>query len=155
MAFLFLDSSHGSKKRKAIQTAKFYFFDCGVVRSLKGLSTIEENTVEFGHAFEHFIFLEMYRQCQYKFPDWEMSYLQSKEGAEIDFILDRPGQSTLLIAVKSKETPNVEDTRHLEMFRDDFANCELFLVTRQQTPRKIGHVMALPWQQFLTNTFGA
>jgi len=33
--------------------------DCGVARILKGLSKIEENSADFGQAFEHFILLEI------------------------------------------------------------------------------------------------
>jgi len=42
-----------SKKRRLIETAKFYLFDPGVVRALAGMRRIQPGTEEFGRAFEH------------------------------------------------------------------------------------------------------
>jgi len=44
-----------SKKRRMIETAKFFFFDVGIVSSLLGYKTITPGTHEYGRAFEHFI----------------------------------------------------------------------------------------------------
>jgi predicted AAA+ superfamily ATPase len=44
-----------SKKRRLIETAKFFFFDVGIVSSLLGYRTITPGTNEYGRAFEHFI----------------------------------------------------------------------------------------------------
>jgi len=44
-----------SKKRRLIETAKFFFFDVGIVSSLLGYRTIMPGTNEYGRAFEHFI----------------------------------------------------------------------------------------------------
>ncbi|MFA7566038.1 MAG: DUF4143 domain-containing protein [Alkalispirochaeta sp.] len=46
-------------KRKAIETAKFFFFDPGVVRTLRRQRTIDPNSTDFGEYFEHIIFLEL------------------------------------------------------------------------------------------------
>lgn len=150
-----LQAYHSSVRKQQRQAPKFYFFDLGVKRALdRTLDVILiPSTSAFGEAFEHFIFLEIYRQCQYKYPDWELYYLQSKDGAEIDLILDRPQKTTLLIEIKSKENPSAEDTRHLEHFSTDFKNSELYLLTRQKQPRKIGNVETLPWKTFLDTIF--
>ena len=150
-----LQAYHSSVRKQQRQAPKFYFFDLGVKRALdRTLDVILiPSTSAFGEAFEHFIFLEIYRQCQYKYPDWELYYLQSKDGAKIDLILDRPQKTTLLIEIKSKENPSAEDTRHLEHFSTDFKNSELYLLTRQKQPRKIGNVETLPWKTFLDTIF--
>ena len=146
-----LSAFHSSVRKQLRQAPKFYFFDLGLKRALERTLDVLllPSTSAYGEAFEHFVFLEIFRQCQYHFPDWELSYLQTKDGAEIDLIVDRPGKTKLLIEIKSKENPSFEDTRHLEHFRNDFKGAELLLVSRQQEPRKIGNVMALPWRQFL------
>ena len=48
-----------SVKRKAVSTAKFYFFDVGVRNHFAQISTLNPGTDPFGQAFEHFIFQEL------------------------------------------------------------------------------------------------
>jgi len=48
-----------SKKRKAIQTSKFYFFDTGVCHFIQGTKTLERNSDLWGKAFEQFILMEL------------------------------------------------------------------------------------------------
>lgn len=43
-----------TEKRKAIETAKFYFFDMGVVRSLRRLPAITSGSADFGGKMVHF-----------------------------------------------------------------------------------------------------
>ena len=50
-------------RRKAVETAKFYFFDTGVVRALRRLPPVSEASADFGAFFEHYVFLEL-RQDQ-------------------------------------------------------------------------------------------
>ena len=44
-----------AKKRRLIETAKFYLFDPGVVRALTGMRRIVPRSDEHGRAFEHFL----------------------------------------------------------------------------------------------------
>ena len=55
-----------SKKRKAICTSKFYFFDLGVGCSICDLPPVKEKSADFGEAFEHYIFHELrtYIDCE-------------------------------------------------------------------------------------------
>lgn len=46
-------------KRKAVATAKFYFFDVGVANFLCGFHALPRDSTEFGLAFEHFIAVEL------------------------------------------------------------------------------------------------
>ncbi|MBI4404325.1 MAG: hypothetical protein HY537_09205, partial [Deltaproteobacteria bacterium] len=39
------------------------------------------------------------------------------------------------------------DTRALEHFRKDFANAKLYLLSRDDREKRIGHVVALPWSK--------
>ncbi|MEC7417210.1 MAG: DUF4143 domain-containing protein [SAR324 cluster bacterium] len=49
-------------RRKPITTSKFYFFDTGVVRTLRNQSEIRERSPAFGGAFETVLFHEL-RSC--------------------------------------------------------------------------------------------
>lgn len=48
-----------SVKRKAISTAKFYYFDIGVKNILAEIKSIDPNSDIYGNAFEHFIACEL------------------------------------------------------------------------------------------------
>ena len=55
-------------KRKAIETAKFYFFDTGVVRALRRLPGVTDASADFGEFFEHYVLLELRAWIDYRKP---------------------------------------------------------------------------------------
>ncbi|MFA6507102.1 MAG: AAA family ATPase [Treponemataceae bacterium] len=135
----------GTIKRKAIGTPKFYFFDLGVVRTLRRLPPIDEASADFGEFFEHFIFMELRAWIDYRRPRSLLSYWRSVSGAEVDFLIDGK------IAVEVKASKNIQD-RHLSGLRKlrEEGLCErFFLVCREDRPRKIDGIEVLPWQDFL------
>jgi len=67
-------------KRKAIKTAKFYFFDIGVVRILRRLPPIVPEGADFGEFFEHYIFMELKAYLDYRKPSSRLSYWRSISG---------------------------------------------------------------------------
>jgi predicted AAA+ superfamily ATPase len=48
-----------SRKRKAISTGKFYFFDIGVTHMLAGTQALDRNSNLYGKSFEQFIAMEI------------------------------------------------------------------------------------------------
>ena len=115
------------RKRQRTQP-KFYFFDLGVKRALE--RTLEQDlhprTWAFGQAFEHFIILEAIRLSSYFQPDWRFSYLRTKDDAEIDLIVDRPGRPTALIEIKSTDQVKKEDVATLRRFQKDMPNSQAY-----------------------------
>ncbi len=77
-----------SKKRKALETSKLYFFDVGVARAIQDLPPVKEKSADFGEAFEQYIFHELKCYVDYKNPDVTLHYWRSTTGFEVDFILD-------------------------------------------------------------------
>ena len=58
-----LPAYRGTKKRKAVSAAKFYYFDIGVANVLSGRSNLSPGTPEFGKALEHLVFCEFVESC--------------------------------------------------------------------------------------------
>lgn len=147
----FLPSFHKSVRKRQLTNPKFYFFDTGVKRALERTLTVPllPQTYGFGEAFEHFVFLEMQRRNEYGKHDFRFSYLQTHDGAEVDFILERPGKPLALVEVKSTTRVEPSMARHLERFCGDFEACEAYLLSLDTTPQKFGHVHALPWEEGL------
>jgi predicted AAA+ superfamily ATPase len=47
----FLEPWKSSKKRKAVSTSKFYFFDCGVTHTISQTESLDRNSPLYGDAF--------------------------------------------------------------------------------------------------------
>lgn len=140
---------HRSIRKRQRQNPKFYFFDLGVKRSLENTLSIplKESTYAFGKAFEHFIIAEIIRLNHYSEKDYKMSYLRTKDNAEIDLIIERPGLSTMLIEIKSKEHVDERDTKILEQFLGDFPLAQAYVFSKDPHQKKIGNVLAYPWME--------
>lgn len=144
-----LPAYHRSLRKQQRQNPKFYFFDIGVKRALDGtlVQAPVPNTYGFGKLFEHFVILEILRMNDYARKGYQPYYLRTKDQAEIDLILDRPGMPTALIEIKSSEKVDERDTRSLEIFLKTFKEAEGFCLSRDPYRKKIGNVLALPWQE--------
>jgi predicted AAA+ superfamily ATPase len=146
-----LPAYHRSVRKQQRESPKFYIFDLGVKRAMgRSLeSRMTQATSAYGEAFEEFFILEAYRLVQYLKPDYELSYLLTKDGAEIDLIVSRPGQVPLLVEIKSKTRVDERDARHLKHFQRDFENPLLLIASLDEADKKIGDVHALFWTRAL------
>lgn len=134
-----------SKKRKAIQTAKFYFFDVGVTNSLAGRRHLERASDAYGNAFEHFIGMEIGAWLDYSRSFDELRYWRSVNDQEVDFII---GDHT---AVEVKSTTRVT-SRHLKGLRalaEEKKMKRYILVSQDPTAAKIQGIECLHWPRFL------
>lgn len=146
-----LEPFHESIRKRQSGNPKFYFFDTGVQRALENTLTVElkPQTYAYGLAFEHFVINEINRLQSYAKKDYRLSFLRTKDGVEIDLIIERPGLKRALIEIKSTERVNEEDVRSLQFLGKDISNSEAFCLSLDPTPKKIGDVLCLPWQQGL------
>ncbi|MFC1522534.1 ATP-binding protein [Elusimicrobiota bacterium] len=135
-----------TKKRKAISTAKFYFFDVGVSNFLAGRKNIRPRTELFGKAFEHFIFTEIKAQMAYSNDARPLYFWRSKSGYEVDFMISDE------TAIEAKATAMVTE-RHLAgikaLSQEDLKLKRKIIVSLDQHQRKIGDVSILPARDFL------
>ncbi len=132
-------------KRKAIETAKFYFFDIGIVRTLRRLPPILPESADFGEFFEHYLFMELKAWIDYHKPGARLSYWRSTSGYEVDFVIDDD------VAVEVKTATIIHD-RHLaglRALREEGKIKRFILVCGETRPRKIDGIEVLPWRLFL------
>lgn len=142
-----LEPYHLSVRKRQSQSPKFYFFDPGVVRALTRMLTVplKPRTYEYGRAFEHFVIAEIIRLSAYRQNDFRFSYLNTKDGVEIDLIVERPGQATALIEIKSSTQVSERDVRQLAVFKKDLANTEAFCLSQDPVRKEINGILSLPW----------
>ena len=132
-------------KRKAIETAKFYFFDTGVVRALRRLPPVSEASADFGELFEHLVFLELRAWIDYRKPRTPLAYWRSRSGYEVDFILDDR------IAIETKATRLVQ-RKHLRSLRalaEEHLVERSIVVCREERPRMEDGIEIWPLEFFL------
>ena len=135
-----------SKKRRLIETAKFFFFDVGIVSSLLGYRSIIPGTNEYGRFFEHFILQECWAYSHYTRKDFPISFWRTASGAEVDLIL---GDAEVAIEVKSSENAGNIRTKGLHLFQEENIIKKKIIVSRDPIPRKLDsgtHI--LPWKVF-------
>jgi len=147
----FLNAFHESWRKQLSQSPKFYFFDLGVTRALAGRlnQEVSESTYEYGDLFEQFIICEIFRLNEYFSLDFKMSYLRSKDGAEIDLILDRPGMKRALIEIKSSKMVRSEDLKHLRRFKSEHPKTDAYCLSLDPSPKRIDGIEVLPWKEGL------
>ncbi len=135
-----------SVKRKAIERAKWYMFDLGVVRALRGFPRVDEGSADFGVFFEHFIYMELAAWRDYRSPRTLLRYWRSTSGYEVDFILG----DTVAIEVKASAKVDNRDLRGLRALKEETAHQVFILVCRETRPRRTDDgIDILPWQLFL------
>ena len=132
-------------KRKAIETAKFYFFDTGVVRALRRLPPVSEASADFGELFEHFVFLELRAWIDYRKPRTSLAYWRSRSGYEVDFVLDDR------VAIEAKATRRVHQKhlRNLRALAEERLVQRSIVVCREDRPRIENGIEIWPLKFFL------
>ena len=143
-----------SIRKQQSKASKFYLFDLGVARALAGLLDvkIQPATYSFGNCFEHLVIAEIYRLNEYLETHYKLSYFHSKDGLEIDLILQK-GQENILIEVKSKSKVVLDDLRHLKMIKKDIPKAKCFVLSLDKVNRREDGISILHWQTGLKKIF--
>jgi len=144
----YLRAFNRSTRKQVKQSSKFYLIDPGIKRSLERTTRIPllPQTSAFGDAFEHWVVLELIKLSKCFSLDWEFYYFQTKEGAEIDLVVDRPGQPLLLIEIKSKDKVTEYDAKNLEKLDDAFKEpVEKWLLSQDPLKQTFGTTSAMYW----------
>lgn len=134
-----------SKKRKAIRTAKFYFFDCGVTHLLAGTRTLDRNSDLYGKSFEQFIGGEIRAWLSYNRIKQPLYYWRSAHGDEVDFLIGED----IAVEVKASARISWRDFKGLDRLAEEGVFKHYLLVSQDQTELRDGARHALPWQVFL------
>ena len=141
----FLEPWAQSKKRKAIQTAKFYFFDTGVTHMMSGTKTLDRNSNLYGTSFEQFIAMELRACLSYQRIKEPLTFWRSTHGFEVDFLV---GDHTA-IEVKATNKVTAKDLKGLKALSEEKKFKNYYLVSQDPIASKTGEITLLPWEIFL------
>lgn len=134
-----------SKKRKAIQTAKFYFFDTGVTHTLAGTQTLDRNSDLYGTSFEQFIAMELRAYLSYTRSTQELCYWRSVHGQEVDFLIG----DKWAIEVKASSKIHDKHLKGLKALQEENIFENYFLVSHDPVKRIENGVLLIHWKEFL------
>ena len=134
-----------SRKRKAISTGKFYFFDPGVTHTLSGTEMLDRNSHLYGKAFEQFIGMEIRAYLSYKRKRMDLSYWRSVHGYEVDFLMGRQ----TAVEVKASQKISQRDFKGLKALEEEKVFKTYILVSQDPINTRENHFQALFWEDFL------
>ena len=154
LGFFLYPFQHSFRKRLS-KTPKFYFFDVGVTRTLLGTVSLplNEATYEYGDIFEHFVILQCIQLAKYYHSQYRFSFIRTKDNAEVDLVVERPGEKTLFIEIKSSTNVQESQLRTLKQLVEDFGDCEALCFSRDPYPKKMGSVLVMPWDEGVKTYF--
>ncbi len=137
----------GRSRRTLLSTDRFFFMDLGIRHAAAGLDASPAAVaMNPGPIFEQWVGIEIWKRTQYQ-ADSKLSYLRTKDGAEVDFIVEVAG-TLVPIEVKWTERPSLADARHLRAFMAEHPRTAQhgFIVCRCHAPMALDdRITALPW----------
>jgi uncharacterized protein len=135
-----------TRKRKAVATSKFYFFDVGVAHAAQGVTEVVPGTGAFGRALEHLVANELRAYLSYRGSALEITYYRSRSQIEVDFVIgDRVG-----IEVKASGQVSERDAKPLHALGEDAPIDTKIIVCFKGTERRLDSgVRVLPVRRFL------
>ncbi|HQZ87731.1 MAG TPA: ATP-binding protein [Gammaproteobacteria bacterium] len=134
-----------TQKRKAISTAKFYFFDVGVMHQLAEIYTVEPNTDVYGQAFEHFIAMELSAYLSYNRKNLTLSFWAAPNEREVDFIIG----DDIAIEIKSTKSVNAKHLKGIKALQEEGICKKYFLVSFDKIHRIHEGIEIIHWENFL------
>ncbi len=147
----FVPSFQKKPKRRVVSAPKFYFFDIGVANHLLKRRQIEWETVDAGHTFEHFIFMELKAYSQYSGKKFPIQYWHTSSGQEVDFIL---GDHACAIEVKATDNVHNRHLKGLRTFADEYTVKRKIIVSNDPFVRQTEDIVIYPWKIFLEKLWG-
>ena len=115
---------------------------------------VVKGTYEYGNIFEHFIILEIIRLNSYFQKDCSFSYLQTHHNLEIDLVIERPRQPTILCEIRSTQNIDKSDLSSMLSIKKDFPEFQYYCISMDGYEKDINGIQCLPWQKGIAQIFG-
>ncbi len=141
----FLHPYATSVRKQLTKTPKFYFFDNGVTRAIKGMISAEVTNQEEGLLYEQLLIQEFVRINSYYHKNWKLNFWKTIGGAEVDLIVSFGNKPILAVEFKASPYPRTRDLSGLLSFREEYPSVPIYLCAPVDQARLIGEtVKVLP-----------
>lgn len=139
-----------TKKRKAMVTPKFYFFDVGVANYLCGRERVVAGTPEYGKAVEHLVFTELLAYNHYSEKELKIYYWRSTSQFEVDFLIQDTKKRWIAIEAKASGRISKDDFKGINALSEDLKIERKIIVSLERDHRLTDdHFEIFPLQKFL------
>lgn len=136
--------------RAIVSHPKFFFFDCGVYRSLRPKGPLDSPSEIDGIALESLVFQHLRAWIDYSTIEAEIFFWRTRSGTEVDFILY--GENIFwAIEVKNSGRVRPEDLKGLKYFKQDYPESKQILLYRGNEHLQIDEISVIPIEHFLQN----
>ena len=136
-------------KRRLVAHPKFFYFDCGVFRSLRPAGPLDRPAEIDGAALEGLVAQHLRAWLAYSETGARLFYWRTRAGAEVDFVIYGP-LGLWAFEVKNSDRVRPEDLRGLASFGDEYPEARRVLLYRGADRLAVGDVLCVPVGEFLT-----
>lgn len=143
--------------KKQLQTSpKYYFFDNGILNTLRGEIKTEllESSFRYGQLFENMVMNEIIKFKSNHQIDVNLYHYRTNHGVEIDCILQK-NITTIPIAVevKSSKEPTAKDVKNLNSLLQDHPHMKRIVICRCENPYEDDGIEFLPYLDGIKTLF--
>ncbi len=104
-----------NENKRLVKTPKLHFIDSGLLSSLQGLSAekLKQERRRFGPLLENFVLTEVLRHIGWQDDSIRVSHLRTRDGDEVDIVLEHADGSVVGIEVKAASSVGSADFKGL------------------------------------------
>lgn len=137
-------------KRRMVQHPKFFYFDCGVYRSLRAKGPLDAPEEIDGAALETLVLQEMRALNSYLALGYDFYFWRSSDQKEVDFVLYGE-RGILAFEVKRSSRFNKQDLSALRLFLSDYPEAKGFFLYGGDQELEVNGIQILPLKRFFQN----
>ena len=135
-------------KRRLVSHPRFFYFDCGVFRSLRPAGPLDRPAEIGGAALEGLVAQHLRAWLAYSDTDAQLYYWRTRGGSEVDFVLyGAPGIWAFNVMNADRVWP--ADLRGLTAFGNEYPEAHRVLLYRGEYRHVWRGVLCLPVTDFL------
>lgn len=137
-----------SARKQLQKSAKYFFFDNGLLNSLTGeLHTeLRPGSYRYGRLFENLIVNEIIRINNMHNYNYKLYHYRTNHGEEIDLILQKTIKTNpVAVEIKSAAIPAAHEVKALSAFKTEFPQSRCYVLCRTDTAYKDNGITFLPF----------
>lgn len=146
---------HLSVRKQQVNSSRFYFVDNGIARALRGFfePVSRQSTYEYGRLFETFLISEIFKLNKTSEKDYKLSFLRTKEGVELDLIVEVSPKKRYCIEIKSGIVKDLTDFNTQVRLAREIPDSEFFVFSQNEAPLSDKGIRVLPWRDGIRMLF--
>lgn len=107
--------------KRLVKAGKIHFYDTNLLCHVLGhsLETMKrQNPKLFGHAIQNFVATELLKQANNSRQRYDLTFYRTRDGGEVDFVLERHDGKYVAIKVKHAENITAKDLKGIKEFSE-------------------------------------